>query len=1009
MNDYSRYNIFFGWLTFLIALSTYLLTLEPSVSWWDCGEFIAASCKLEVGHPPGAPLYLMAARIFSLFAKDTSKIALMINMMSAFASAFTVMFLFWTITHFASKVLALKEGYNKEKMILIFGSGLTGALAYTFSDTFWFSAVEAEVYALSSMFTAIVFWAILKWENVADDNHSSKWLILIAYLMGLSIGVHLLNLLAIPAIVLIYYFRKSEIITTKGVLKALILGLIILFVIMYGIIGGLVYLATLTELLFVNGFGFPFNSGVWSLVILITAVLVAGIIISHRRVKVLLNLVFLSIAVILIGYSSYAMIIIRSSANPPLNENMPNNVFNVQYYLNREQYGNRPLLAGHYFDDNIKRDETGKVLFREGSPVYRQNKESGKYELLYRTSKVSYKDRIKLFPRIFSQENEHILAYKAWGLIGENQKAGLLNNIAFFLNYQLGHMYLRYFMWNFSGKQNDIQSHGSLVNGNWISGIKFIDRIRLGNQNTLPDKYKNHPARNRYFLLPLILGISGLLYHSSRNKKDFIVILSLFIMTGIAIVIYLNQTPYQPRERDYAYAGSFYAFSVWIGLGVLSIFQRISYFIKGNIASVLSVFLCILTVPVIMAWQNWDDHDRSGRYTTRDIARNYLDSCAENAIIFTNGDNDTFPLWYLQEVEAYRTDVRVVNLVLLNTDWYIEQLKRKSYKSEPLSFSLPADKYRDGINNIVYVIKNNESYFLKDIIDDIKNEERQFIRKTVSGDICIIPSNIFELPLDIMTKCTDTIYENNISKKNPVLLWEFKRNYLLKSGLMQFDLLANNNWERPLYFINSGDEGALSLEDYFQLEGLAFRLVTEGSKSKDVFFEPGSINTELLYDNLMNNFSWGRMDKKEVYLDHYNIRVLSLIKFRKLFLRLSEALIDQGKTREAEMVLDRCMELAPNNKLPYDHYVSGIRYTDKDNNEISLTGIIEMYFKCGAIDKGNSIMKEFASILKQDLNYYDSLKEKFKYRFESEAFQSLSFYNNLLRLASEYSQEDIIH
>ncbi|MBE0653623.1 MAG: DUF2723 domain-containing protein, partial [Bacteroidales bacterium] len=624
MNNYSRWNIILGWATFLAALITYIMTLEPTASWWDCGEFIACSYKLLVGHPPGAPLFLLMGRLFTLFTSDPEKVAYMVNLMSALFSAFTILFLFWTITHLAKKFFAEGE-LTTENTILVLGSGLVGALAYTFSDTFWFSAVEGEVYATSSLFTAVVFWAILKWENIADEKHANRWLILIAYLMGLSIGVHLLNLLAIPAIVLVYYFRRYKV-TQQGVIKAVLLSILILGVIMYGIIQGLVLIATKFELLFVNGFGMGFSSGVIVYSLIILAGIPLGIWYTYKKGRVLWNSVLTGLAVILIGYSSYAMIVIRSLADPPMDMNNPENVFNLLSYLNREQYGDRPLLTGHYFSDDIKRDPQGYAVINETKPVYVKDSLSGKYNIAYRKPELAYDEPVKLFPRMYSRDQSHIQAYRSWGGVREGEKAHFGNNLKFFISYQLGHMYFRYFMWNFAGRQNDNQSHGSLVDGNWISGIKFLDEFRLGDQDLLPDRYKNMESRNRYFLLPFILGLLGLLFQISRDIKNFWVVMFLFFFTGIAIVIYLNQTPLQPRERDYAYAGSFYAFTIWIGLGVLAIFDSLKKYRRKNLSAVLIVVACLAFVPVLMALENWDDHDRSGRYTARDIARNYLNS-----------------------------------------------------------------------------------------------------------------------------------------------------------------------------------------------------------------------------------------------------------------------------------------------------------------------------------------------------------------------------------------------
>jgi hypothetical protein len=1010
MKNFRLWNLVLGWIIFVIAFSVYALTVEPTVSWWDCGEFIASSFKLQVGHPPGAPLFIMMGRIASLFAMNREKVALMINLLSALTSALTTLFLFWSITHLAKKFLKNQHSVYITEVILIFGSGVVGALAYTFSDTAWFSAVEGEVYGTSSLFTAVVFWAILKWENVADQPHSDRWIVLIAYLMGLSIGVHLLNLLAIPAIVLVYYFKKYPY-SLSGLIKSLALSFIILAIIMYGIINGLVEVASWFELFFVNFIGLPFNSGVIFYALMIISLIVFGIWYTQKKGKVLWNTVIICFAVILIGYSSYSMIVIRSYANPPLNENNPHDVFSLLSYLNREQYGDRPLIVGHNYDAEIARDASGYAVIKEGKAAYFKDLNKGKYIIAYRKPELTFSDSKTLFPRMYSREAEHIEDYKRWSGMQNGEKPGILNNLIFFFNYQLGHMYFRYFMWNFAGKQNDEQSQGSLVNGNWISGIGFIDSIRLGNQSALPDKYLNNPSRNTYYLLPLILGILGLLFHFSANRKDFIVISLLFFMTGIAIVLYLNQTPQQPRERDYAFAGSFYAFSIWVGLGVFGLFDALKKGWKNRYTAIAVVTVSILFVPVLMAAQNWTDHNRSGRYTARDLARDYLDSCDKNAILFTNGDNDTFPLWYIQEVEGYRTDVRIVNLMLFNTEWYIDQMKMKAYESEPLPITLPFSKYQDGTNNSVYVKTDPRKINVSTLIEGIESDHPMFRERTIRNEMVdVIPTSNLYLEVD----STIVIRNMTVRQKNAGLIenpisWKLRDVPISKANLVQLDLLAHNNWNRPINFVAGGNDGALGLEDYFQLDGLAYRLVPIKTPSLDYYYELGRVDTDILYDNLMNKFKWGRMNAPDVYLDYYNLRTLAVIKFRKTFVRLAEAMIQEGKKEKAVMVLDRCMELAPLNKVPYDHFISGITYKENENKApIHYSGIVEAYYKCGEFEKANALLLQYAHILEQDIDYYKSLGSRFKPRFENEAYQSENLYKGLKYLADVYRQEQVL-
>jgi len=1010
-NKYSRTNIILGWLSFVIAFITYFLTKEPTVSWWDCGEFISSAYKLEVGHSPGAPFFMLLANFFSMFASGPEKVAVMINTLSVLTSALTILFLFWSISHLAKKLVIKNENYSVENLIIVFGSAMVGALAYTFSDTFWFSAVEGEVYATSSLFTAVVFWAILKWENVADAKHADRWLILIAYLMGLSIGVHLLNLLAIPAIVMVYYFRRYEV-TTKGTWRAFLVSIIILAVVMYGIIQGFVFLASRFELIFVNGFRLPFGSGVIIYSILIVAAIVYGIWYSHKHQKVILNVLILGTAVIILGYFSYATIVIRASVDTPINLNDPDDVFSLHSYLNRESYGDRPLLTGHYYSDEIKRNRMGYPDIKEGAAVYVKDTVHNKYRVAFRKSELQYEGGAKLFPRIYSRNQQHIKAYKNWAGIKDGQKPGLGNNIRFFLSYQMGHMYFRYFMWNFAGRQNDTQSHGSLVNGNWISGINFIDEIRLGDQELLPDKYKNQKSRNKYYLLPLIFGMVGLLYQYSLSKRSFMVTFLLFFFTGIAIVIYLNQTPFQPRERDYAYAGSFYAYAIWIGLGVAGLYDALKKYGKGSVVAVLLVLISLLIVPGIMAKENYDDHDRSDRYTAREFAKNYLRSCDENAILFTGGDNDTYPVWYVQEVEGFRTDVRVVNTMLLNSEWNIAQIRKKAYDSDPLPLSLSEKHYAKGENNSFYVQKDERGrkINLKTIVQGVEMENRMFRQKTASGDaVTVIPSNVFVLNVDSSTVVNNgTVKPENADQVVNEVEWRVRDGQMYKGNLAQLDLLANFDWKRPIYFVTGGNEGSLSLEDYFQFEGQAYRLVPIRTPNRN-FFSYGRIDTEKLYDNLMNKFEWGGLGEEDVYIDYYNIRSTGVIKIRRNFVRLANKLLDEGDSVRAIKVLDKCMKLLPNWQVPYDHYISGLNYPVGKDRTQRVEGVIETYYRAGAIDKGNALLLEFANILKQDLLYYESLKERFKPRFAEEAGQSQGLLQECFMIARVYGHEDILN
>ena len=1015
MKTLRLYNRILGWIVFLIAATVYLLTLEPTTSLWDCGEFIASAFKLQVGHPPGAPLFMIAARFFSLFAgNDVTHVALMVNAMSGLASAFTILFLFWTITHLAIKVVKPKDEIKSWEMVAILGSALVGSLAYTFSDTFWFSAVEGEVYASSSLFTAIVFWAILKWENTADEKYANRWLILIAYLMGLSIGVHLLNLLAIPAIVLVYYYRKYTF-SWRGLIIALILSIIILASVMYIIIPGVVWLASRFELVFVNGFGMPYNTGVLIYAALLLGGLVYGILYTHRHKRIVANTILLMVTVIIIGYSSFSMIVIRSLADPPMDENSPQSVFSLMYYLNREQYGDRPLFKGQYFN-------APRPRLKEGKPTYTQI--DGRYVITARKPKPVYdSDFVTIFPRMYSSSSEHINVYMEWGGLEEKdlyfprqdesgsiitnrngkilydrsnprRRPSFASNLKFFFSYQLGHMYFRYFMWNFAGRQNDEQGFGGVLNGNWISGIDFIDNILIGNTKNMPDIVKNDPSRNTYYLLPLILGLIGLFYQMNRHRKDFSVVAILFVLTGVAIVVYLNQTPMQPRERDYAYAGSFYAFAIWIGLGVLGVIDLIGNRAKNLPVAIAISLIALVLIPGIMANENWNDHDRSGRYTARDIAYDYLNSCKPNAILFTGGDNDTFPLWYAQEVEGIRTDVRVVNLMLLNMDWYIDQMKRKAYNSEALPIKLEPEKYINGTRDAIPVYeRTKQAYDVSDIIEFIASDLPTTRLPSQSGtELDYVPTRAFFLPVDSATAIKNGIVK---AEDSPLIVdrldGRIAGSYLSKSNFAALDLIRNNNWERPIYFVGTNHTDEIGLSDYVQLDGLAYQLVPIKTKTGSGF-EKGRIDTDILYENLMKNFRYGRMNEDDVYLDYFHRRTLSVIRLRFRFMRLAVALIEKGEKEKAEQVLDRVVELTPEKNIPYDMF---------------MPGIAETYYELGNYDKGTKILERMLEISADYLKYFDSFGERQKQGIINEISYHLRVLGNIAQSAHQYGQMEL--
>ncbi|MFP4059903.1 MAG: protein O-mannosyl-transferase family [Bacteroidales bacterium] len=999
MERYRKINSITGWFTFLIAAVVYLLTIEPTASFWDCGEFISTAFKLEVGHPPGAPFFMILGRFFTLFAGgDVTKVAPLMNSLSALASAFTILFLFWTITHFARKIIVKNNEYTTTGILSIMGAGLVGALAYTFSDTFWFSAVEAEVYATSSLFTAVVFWAILKWENVADEKHSTQWIILIAYLMGLSIGVHLLNLLAIPAIVFVYYFKKYKV-TRNGIIYALLVSVLILGAVMYIVIPGIVKFTSWFELFFVNVLNLPYKTGVIIFAIVFIGSVIYGIKYTLEHGKVVLNTIILGFAVMIIGYSSYSMIVIRSLADPPMDQNDPETIFSLLRFLNREQYGDRPLVKGQYYNAPV-------IDVKRTKPTYTQ--QDGKYIVTNRKPEYIYDpDFTTIFPRMYSEDPRHVEAYKEWGRVkgipmqiqnraGETEtvnKPTFGENLRFFWNYQMGFMYWRYFMWNFAGRQNDIQGHGNKLHGNWLSGIQFIDEYRLGPQEDLPDSLANNKARNKYYLLPLLLGIAGIFYQYSKDKKDFSIVTMLFVLTGIAIVIYLNQTPYQPRERDYAYAGSFYAFAIWIGIGVLWLTELFKKIIAGPVSPILSTLLAAFLVPGIMAAENWDDHDRSGRYTARDFAYNYLNSCAPNAILFTMGDNDTFPLWYAQEVEGIRTDVRVVNLSYLGADWYIEQMERKAYESDPLPFSLEKDKYLQGTRDVVYIVERfNRPVNLKEAIDFLaSDDDRTKTMPNYRERIDYLPSKKFFLPVDsqkIMQ--TGTVSEKFADDIVNTIEFSLDRNLITKSDMMVLDLLAHANWERPIYFaITVARDNYLNLENYFQIHGLAYKIVPV--KANTEAGQIGSIDTDIMYNNMINVFKWGGIESgKDIYLDENNLRMLT--NFRNNFARLANALIDEGKTDSARIVLDKCMELMPHERIPYNYF----------NLPLG-----ETYYKLNMPEKGNEIFQKLANITLEEINFYFRLAKQFPDEADYERRLNVHIIQEIVRITKQYDQQEL--
>lgn len=996
--NYNRTNNLLGWLSFLTALIVYTLTLEPSASFWDSGEFIASAYKLQVVHQPGAPLFLMLGKVFSLLAgSDTSRVAFWINMCSALASAATILFLFWTITALAKKVIwKTGENLSKAELFTIMGSGLVGALAYTFSDSFWFSAVEAEVYALSSLCTAIVFWAILKWDQHADEPYADRWLIFIAYIMGLSIGVHLLNLLAIPAIALVYYFRRSKTRTSSGTLLALLAGIIILAFIQYGIVQYIIKFAAYSDLFFVNTLGLGFGSGVAFFALLVITTLSAGILytlngkksnlliavtsfvalmtigggisglivaaiilagleylIKIREKRRVLNLALISVVFIIFGYGSFAMIVIRAKADPTLNNSDPDNAFSLLSYVNREQYGDRPLVYGQYFDSKPVDSKQGDIIYRKGKEKYENAGQ--KYERVY--------DRNTIMPRMYSDDPQHAEFYRDWMGMTETQSPTFLDNIGFLISYQTSFMYTRYFAWNFIGRQNDEQGHGDYIHGNWLSGIKFIDNMLLGGQYDLPKSQLSNNGFNRFYFLPFIIGIIGAFWHFKRNQKDAGIVGLLFFFTGLAIVLYLNQNPLQPRERDYAYTGSFYAFAIWIGLGVAGIADFFRTKIKGPNAAILATIIGLLAAPVLMAKDGWDDHDRSTKFGARDMATDYLESCAPNAILFTYGDNDTYPLWYAQEVENIRPDVRVVNLSLLGTDWYIRQMKQKVNQADALPITMPEEKFVQGVRDVMgyqdYQVKG--AVELKNLFDILTSENDADKATYQDGSKeNFLPSKNFKITIDpAEIIATQTVPANKQDQITPAMEWAYNKNYVTKTELALIDILSHNNWKRPIYFaVTVPSDNYIGLGDYLYNEGFAYRLLPLKKALPDTTEEKTELtNTDVMYNNMMNKFKWGNM-KNATYLDPESVRMSFTI--INHFNILAENLFRQGRLEEARKALLKCMEVVPDKNYSLNFTIRKLYMAD-------------LLYKLKEPKKANELIGSTAEYIEDQLNYLSAI------------------------------------
>ena len=1080
MKQYKITNNIIGWIVFAIAAFTYCMTVEPSASFWDCPEFISTATKLEVGHPPGAPFFMLTGNFFTQFTGDPAKAAFCVNIMSALLSALCILFLFWTITHL-TRMLICKDGTVTTwgQIITIMGSGVVGALAYTWSDTFWFSAEEGEVYAYSSMFTALVFWLILKWEDHADEPHSDRWIVLIFYLTGLSIGVHLLNLLCLPAIALVYYYKRHPQAQSKGSLVALLVGFLLVAAVLYGVVPGIVKVGGWFELFFVNTLGMPFNTGmvvyilaliavvltaIWSttktnrtltnglylasvgmlgipffgtgfMSVLIGIILLATLyfLLNMKRKdgkmllrKRILNTSLLCMLMLMIGYSSYAVIVIRSVANPPMDQNSPEDIFSLGSYLSRDQYGQTPLFFGQAFTSQPDFDANGQAIYNTTTEHHRKEKtqadEADTYEDVESLESLQYPSGMKmLFPRMYS--SAHAQAYNDWlggniqlrdvnyttsgGDFQYGQMPSQWDNLNFFMSYQINFMYWRYFMWNFAGRQNGYQSNGEKEHGNWLTGIPFIDNAMYGNQKELPNELQQDKAHNVFYMLPLLLGLLGLFWQAFRGDKgvkQFWVVFFLFFMTGLAIVLYLNQTPMQPRERDYAYAGSFYAFAIWIGMGVAALADLLGRALKarkkateefGVLPAAVASVLCVL-VPLQMVSQTWDDHDRSGRYACRDFGLNYLDTMPEkladgtpaNPIIFSNGDNDTFPLWYNQETEGKRTDARVCNLEYLQTEWYTDQMVRPAYNSPSLPIAWKRAEYVDDGKHGYFPIVDRKAeldafkkahpngpdpYELTYIMDNYVRTKQIF--PTDSVVVKVNKQNVINQGITVPAGME---IPDHISLS---LKWAGRG--MSRKQVMIYEMLARNDWKRPIYMsVTLGAENYAGLQDYFCLEGLAYRLTP-------FKLGQGRIDTDKMYTNLMTRFKYGNVAMPGIFLDETNLRMAQT--HRRMFSILIERLLNEGKKDKALAALRMCEKVLPEATVPYE-------YADVD--------LATLWFHAG--DKANAarVAKEVARQNWQYLNWANTLPQETAYAYANSCTKTFLYLYRCVALLQDMKDKD---
>ncbi|WP_291097027.1 MULTISPECIES: DUF2723 domain-containing protein [unclassified Flavobacterium] len=1058
--NFNKWNTITGWCAFAIALVTYTLTVEPSMSFWDCGEYIATAAKLEVGHPPGAPLFQMIGAFFAMFALDDKHIAVMVNMMSVFSSAFTILFLFWSSSMILKKIVSRFSEINKNNSIVILGSSLVGALAYTFSDSFWFNAVEAEVYAMASLLIALLFWLGLRWEQDMDTPRGNRWLLIISLVIGLSFGVHFMALLTIPAIGFLYFFKHYKEVTIKNFIIANIVVVAVLLLIFKLLLPLTMAFFGKTEVFMVNNLGMPFDSGTIFVALLLITLFYYSLKYTRDKGLVNYNTLILCILFIFIGFSTWMMLPIRANANVVINENKPSDAREVLAYYNREQYGSNPLFYGPQYTEafagldknnpyldkapNYERDyKTGKYVIVNNYKNAEQNSDDSQKTILPRLwsgdntvnyisftsapqfkinpdyqyaddlpkygvdpSKLSEEElnkaeaqlrneiekTVKEFRQAYAQkqiDNEGYVKFlKSYGDYLIVEKPTTADNLSFMFEYQFGYMYFRYLMWNFVGRQNDIQGKYDSQDGNWLSGIPFIDELHLGSQQNLPSDVLNNKGRNVYFFLPLLLGLIGIMYHFGKDRKSFYVLLVLFLFMGIALKIYLNERPFEPRERDYALVGSFYVFAIWIGFGVYALYESLQNYLAPKIAGPIIVAASLLAVPVLMASQNWDDHDRSGRYTAVAMAKSYLTSCDPNAILFTIGDNDTFPLWYAQEIEHVRTDVKIVNTSLFMTDWYIDQMKTKAYNSEPLPISFTHDQYvGDKLDYVAHIQKIDSRWEIKDFINFIKNP-KSTVEMQNGQTIHFYPTDKIRIPVDknsiIKNKVVAAKFYDSIV---PYIDIDIKGNALYKNRLMMLDIVANNDWKRPIYFSGGAfdNEDYLWMKNYLQLDGMVYKLVPlKTAASKDASpMDMGQIDSDKMYSVVMK-WDWGNSESDKIYHDPETRR--NSITYRTNLARLMDKLIAEGKKDKARNIIDLAMTKMPLDKFGYYSVVEPFA---------------RGYYEVDEKAKAQQLLDKLMTKYKENLNYYGSLKSSEQTDIAVDIITDIERYRSLLQVMKE--------